>query len=81
MATENVTPEGETYYCGVQTRGVRYVDPEPAEYCEVEVEHEDETCARHTDDGGPDDDFDHDTWLEEQRERAADNSYYDERGI
>lgn len=41
----------ETYYCGVQTRPARmYVDPEPAEYCENEVEHEDETCANHIDD-------------------------------
>ena len=52
------------YYCGVQTRAARmYNDPEPAEYCEVEVEHEDDVCARHAGDDGPDDDDDaYDRW-------------------
>jgi len=43
------------YYCGVQTRAARmYNDPEPAEYCEVEVEHEDDTCGAHDDDDDDD---------------------------
>lgn len=52
------------YYCGVQTRAARmYEDPEPAEYCEVEVEHEDDVCARHAGDDGADDDDDaYDRW-------------------
>ena len=37
------------YYCGFQIRGVRYIDPEPAEYCMAEVEHEDERCPVHDD--------------------------------
>lgn len=50
------------YYCGVQTRAARmYEDPEPAEYCEVEVEHEGDTCGAHDDDGRDDDDA-YDCW-------------------
>lgn len=41
----------ETHYCGAMTRPARmYVDPEPAEYCEAEVENEDGRCPRHDDD-------------------------------
>jgi hypothetical protein len=51
------------YYCGVQTRAARmYEDPEPAEYCEVEVEHEGQMCDAHEaaeyDDGRDDDAYD-----------------------
>lgn len=35
------------YYCGVEVRPMRYVDPEPAEYCENEVEHEGDLCVAH----------------------------------
>lgn len=38
----------EPIYCAAQTRPARmYVDPEPAEYCENEVEHEGDFCAQH----------------------------------
>lgn len=38
----------EVFYCGVQTRAASwYVDPEPAEYCENEVDVEGDLCARH----------------------------------
>lgn len=43
------------YYCGVEVRAMRYVDPEPAEYCENEVDNEGEHCDKH---GEPDEDDD-----------------------
>lgn len=63
------------YYCGVQTRPVRYVDPEPAEFCDAEVEYEGDLCPAHDE---PDDDYDHGDYLQEQCERAAD--YYRDFG-
>lgn len=38
----------EVFYCDVQTRAASWhVDPEPAEYCEEEVENEGDRCTRH----------------------------------
>jgi hypothetical protein len=35
-------------YCPAQTRPARmYIDPEPAEYCETEVEEEGQYCPLH----------------------------------
>lgn len=53
-----------TFYCGVETRAMRYVDPEPAEHCEEEVSAEGERCARHEE---PDDDYAYEAWKEERR--------------
>lgn len=40
----------ETIYCPAQTRPARmYVDPEPAEYCENEVEDYGDYCEEHSD--------------------------------
>ena len=44
------------FYCPAQTRAPRlYVDPEPAEYCETEVEEAGDYCPRH-------EDLDEDPW-------------------
>ena len=49
-----MTPE--PIYCPAQTRPARmYVDPEPAEYCENEVEDYGDYCADH-------DTYDEDPW-------------------
>ena len=61
-----------TFYCGVQTRAVRAADPEPAEYCEVEVEYLDDLCSEHAE---PDDDFDYGDYLQELAERRHDSAY------
>ena len=38
----------EIYYCPAQTRAPRmYVDPEPGEWCETEVEERGQYCAQH----------------------------------
>lgn len=38
----------ETFYCNVEVRPASmYVDPEPAEYCEAEVENDGDLCPRH----------------------------------
>jgi hypothetical protein len=38
----------DTFYCNVQVRAASwYVDPEPAEYCEEEVENEGDLCPKH----------------------------------
>lgn len=38
----------EAFFCGVQTRAARmYEDPEPAEYCENEVDIDGDLCPRH----------------------------------
>lgn len=40
--------EHQRYTCGAMTfPGRRYVDPEPPEYCEEEVEQEGDLCPRH----------------------------------
>lgn len=65
------------YVCGVQTRGVRYVDPEPAEYCMTEVENEDDHCPAHEE---ADDDFDYERYCDDKAERAADENYYTDYG-
>lgn len=49
------------FYCGVQTQPVRYVDPQPAEYCEAVVENEGDVCPAHEE---PDDDFGWDEFRE-----------------
>jgi hypothetical protein len=37
-----------THYCPAQTfAGRRYIDPEPPEYCEAEVEEEGQYCPQH----------------------------------
>jgi hypothetical protein len=66
------------FVCGVQTRGVRYVDPEPAEYCMTEVENEGDLCPRHEDDDRADDDYDR--YLDDKAERDADPDYYTDYG-
>jgi hypothetical protein len=44
----DAAPEPETFYCPAQTfAGRRYIDPEPPEYCETEVENEGEYCPAH----------------------------------
>ena len=43
----------EVFTCGVETRAASwYVDPEPAEYCENEVENEGGRCPKHDGCGG-----------------------------
>jgi hypothetical protein len=38
----------ETFYCDVEVRAASWhVDPEPAEFCENEVENEGDLCAKH----------------------------------
>jgi hypothetical protein len=38
----------DTFYCPAQTfAGRRYIDPEPPEYCETEVEEEGQYCPAH----------------------------------
>lgn len=37
-----------TFYCPVEVRPASmYVDPEPAEMCEAEVEHDGDVCTAH----------------------------------
>jgi hypothetical protein len=58
----------EVFTCGTQTFAGRFHhDPEPAEYCENEVEHEGDTCPAHEE---ADDDLDYELWDEDRRERA-----------
>lgn len=46
-------------YCPVQIRAARmYEDPEPAEYCENEVEDEGDLCPKHEDDDRADEAYD-----------------------
>ena len=56
------------YVCGVQTRGVRYVDPEPAEYCMTEVANEDDLCPAHEEDDRSDDAYER--FREDQRKES-----------
>ena len=49
---------------------MRYVDPEPAEYCENEVENEGDLCARHEADDRADADYD------DYREAQAEDARY-----
>lgn len=45
---EAVPPE--VFTCGVETRAASwYVDPEPAEFCEEEVDEDGALCPRHDD--------------------------------
>lgn len=49
----------EAFYCGVETRAASmYVDPEPAEFCEEEVENQGDLCTRHEEDDRADADYD-----------------------
>lgn len=42
-----------TFYCPVEVRAARmYEDPEPAEYCENEVENDGDACNQHEPDEG-----------------------------
>lgn len=57
------------YYCGVEVRRARLYGeaPEPAEYCENEVDAEGEPCAEHDDhnpDNGVDDDEEYERYKE-----------------
>lgn len=64
--------------CGVQTRAARmYEDPEPAEYCEEEVENEGDVCTKHDEDDEPDWDNVREDREELEREREADGYYLD----
>lgn len=68
------------FYCGVQTRAARmYEDPEPAEYCEAEVENDGDVCSRHDADDEPDWDNVREDREELEREREASGYYEDER--
>lgn len=59
------------FYCGVQTQPVRYVDPAPAEYCDVEVEHLGDLCPAHAEAD------DEDARAEAAREQAWEDSRWD----
>jgi hypothetical protein len=69
----------ETFECGVETRPMRYVDPEPAEYCETEVENEGDLCSKHDDDQEPDWDNVREDREELERERET-SGYYEDHG-
>lgn len=63
---------GGPYYCGAMVRTARLYGeyPEPAEYCEEQVEEEGEPCPAHDEynpDNGPDkDDYDYDRYKDER---------------
>lgn len=61
------------YYCGVMTRSARmYENPEPAEYCENEVDHEGELCTKHESEARDESDRD-----DEAYDRYKDSRYDD----
>jgi hypothetical protein len=58
-------------YCPAQTFAGRYhIDPQPPEYCDVEVENEGDLCPQHDDDDRSDELYDR--YLDEKAEREAD---------
>lgn len=64
MADEFEAEAMTTHYCGALTRPARmYGDPEPAEYCENEVDAEDQQCS------------DHDGSFEDERDERAYQDY------
>jgi hypothetical protein len=54
-----------------------YVDPEPEERCDIDVENEDDHCPAHVE---ADDDFDYERYREDKAEREADPDYYTDHG-
>jgi hypothetical protein len=71
---------GGPFTCGVQTfAGNYHVDPQPPEWCEEEVEGEDDNCPKHDGHDEPDWDNIREERAELEREREADGYYDDER--